>query len=69
MRMDEGSSFSTYMSLLYVFRLLLVLYLFDSNCDYGLESIDGIIASVIEIPADDTPFRENHAKLGLEIPA
>jgi hypothetical protein len=47
----------------YVFRLLLVLYLLDSNCDHGLESVDGIIASVMKIPADDSQFKENHAKL------
>lgn len=50
-------------------RLVLFLYMLDSNCDHGLESIDSVITSVMEVPADDSQLSQNAAKIsGVGLP-
>lgn len=50
-------------------RLVFFLYVLDSNCDHGLEGIDSVITSVMEVPADDSQLSQNAAKIsGVGLP-
>jgi hypothetical protein len=43
--------------------LILFLYVLNSNSNHGLQSIGGIITSIVEMPADDAQFGQNATKL------
>jgi hypothetical protein len=43
--------------------LVLLFYMLDSNRNHSLESIDSIISSIMEVPADDSQLSQNAAKI------